>query len=253
MAERSGSLVRPTRMTILPARALISATAALVLAFLAAACGDDGSPATSRATTHACLGEDTHASAQPVLDLDLDDDGSADTLSYVPGTSTCGALLVATVDGTEHGVTIEDDLPVTADGSFAISVPGRVGDVAVIRQEHPRGGFQVTLLGWASGSLSSWNADGAPIFPFIATDALSTPLTATCTDGGFAITEARAHQPIGIAPAWDVHRTTYEVRGNRATKDAEEEVADNVLPDDLEVTYPELVEHVLFDDCRTSP
>ena len=65
-------------------------------------------------------------------------------------------------------------------------------------------------------------------------------------------TEAVAHEPVGIAPAWDIKQTTYAVDGTTVTKGATKEIADNVLPKDLEAKYPDLVKHSAFESCRAS-
>jgi hypothetical protein len=151
-------------------------------------CGSTADPdAVGTASNHACLDADARAKAVEVLRLDLDGDGKAEPVSYVPRTPTCAPLVIATVDGHAGSVPLDDDLPVVAARSFAITVPGRVGDLAVLRQEHPRGGFQIVLFSWSGGTVSTLNADDAPVFPFVATDVMETPLSARCVADGFDI------------------------------------------------------------------
>jgi hypothetical protein len=232
-------------------RKLALATAALPL-LVAAGCGDDGRgaahPRGQVASPAAC--PSTPAGAADVTSADLDGAGTADRIRYVPATGRCGPLLVATVGGRALSVALDDDLPVRAASSFSISVAGRDGDIAVVRQEHPRGGFQAHLYGYADGRPEELEVDDTPIFPFVATDTLSTPLTATCLDRGFEITQARAHQPVGAAPTWDIEQTTYTVDGNTVTKGATTEVADDVPDGQLSATYADLVQHRLFANCR---
>ena len=224
----------------------------LALLLLAAGCGDrnpvadDGhgqfaSPSTCASTV---------AGAAEVARVDLDGDGTADPIHAVPATGRCGPLLSAVVGGRQDTVALGEGLPVRAAGSFAISVPGRAGQVVMVLEQHPRGGFQAHLFGYAGGKLEELQVDGKPIFPFVATDTLSTPLAATCTEGGFEVTTAQAHQPIGVVPAWDIQRTTYELDGNAVTTNAITVVADNVLDGQLRRKYADLVHHRLFENCR---
>jgi hypothetical protein len=253
MAERLGSAARHTGMRT---RAAVVGLAAVGLLATTAGCGSTADPdavgTAPTATNQACLGADARAKAVQVLRVDLDGDGATDPVSYVPRTPTCVPLVLANVGGREGAVPLDDDLPVVPAHSFAITIPGRVGQVAVLQQEHPRGGFRTLLLGWSGGAVSTFDVDGAPVFPFVATDAPSTPLSASCTTQGFEITEARAHTPIGVLAAWDVYRTPYTVNGNTVTRGASTEIADNVLDRDLAKTYSDLVHHRLFTNCRVA-
>ena len=129
---------------------------------------------------------------------------------------------------------------------------GRTGDLVLLREEHPRGGFQAHLYGYAGGHLEELTVQGRPVLPFVATDVLTDPLSARCTDGGFEVLRARRHEPVGIVAAWDVFRTTYTVDGNRVHVGPTPKVADNVLDQDLPTRFPDLVGHALFEDCRVA-
>ena len=202
-------------------------------------------------SSDACQSAAANDHAVLVLRVDLDGDGASEEISYLPPTRQCAPMLAATVDGRDTATQLEDDLPVRAGGSFAITMPGHAGEVAVVRQEHPRGGFQLIVVGWARGTLASLEADRQPLFPFIATDVQTTPLSARCTGDGFEILAARTHQPVGVVPAWDIDRTTYTVDGNEVTMGPVTEVADNVLDAQLEKEYADLVHHRLFENCIT--
>jgi hypothetical protein len=225
----------------------------LLLGLLVGGCGNDaGGPGTTgTAPATACPSD--RADAVAVAKADLDGDGVKETIDYQQASTHCGPYLVVTVDGRATTAALDEDLPVRAGGSFAISVPGRTGDLAVLSQEHPRGGFQVVLAGWSAGTgLSTLNVDDRPIFPFVATDTLSTPLSASCTADGFEVTRATAHQPIGVVPAWDVERTAYTVNGTTVTSGGTTKVADNVLDRQLRTRYADLVHHRLFGNCRAT-
>jgi hypothetical protein len=250
MAERPRSPARPIGMVLPPARGAFVALVLLVPLVLAG-CGDDtvrspGAPVSSKSNSDCAP---SAVAPQPVANADLDADGTAETISYTAGSGACPATLSATVGGHEVATEIADPLPVTSADARAIAFPGRAGAVLAVAPQHPRGGFQLRLFGYADGKLAELTVDGQPIFPFVATDVTSTPLSATCTSAGFEVTEARPHQPIGVVPAWDLYRTTYSVAGNQVTRGATTELTGNVLPKQLRTKYGSLVDHSLFENC----
>lgn len=163
-----------------------------------------------------------------------------------------GPALSADVDGRAITAHVDGDLPVRDGDLQAVQIPGRTGEVLLVEQQHPRGGFQARLYGYADGNLAELTVDGEPIFPFVATDVLESPLSARCAPGGFEVTEARAHEPVGVVHAWDIDRTSYSVDGNTVTKGATTEIADNVLDEDLSKKYSDLVHYRLFENCRVA-
>jgi len=230
----------------------------LVLPLTVAGCGDDGASeqgktATSPTSTEtACVS--TEADPRD-LEADLDGDGAAETVSFHPadtGTRGCPAILDASVNGHDVSVAVDTDVTVDRGDVRAVRVPGRPGDLVLVLEQHPRGGFQAHLLGYSGGKFEELTVDGSPIFPFVATDVLTDPLSARCVDGGFEITRARPHEPIGIVPAWDVDRTTYALDGNTVTKGATTEIADNVLEKDFHRKYQALIDYALFAGCSTA-
>jgi hypothetical protein len=224
--------------------------ALLLVPFVLVGCGDDGGEAEGP------LGKDSSCNivSSPgvvrLMSLDLDGHGGREDLSYVPPQAGCAEGVAAAVGDGRFFVELHSGVSGAPSSAYAIHVPSRIGDIAVIRQDHPRGGFQVSLVGWVGGTLGLLESADRPLFPFVATDTSSTPLSASCTDDGFEITVAKAHQPIGVAPAWDVERTTYAVDGKAVTKGATSEVADNVLDRQLRTKYSDLVHHRLFENCR---
>jgi hypothetical protein len=229
---------------------LLAATLSLALA----GCGDLGDPGAgaggpeqSRLPSTGCTGRASPARTA----LDLDGDGAADEVrvdrAAVDG--RCRDALVAQVGGREVVAPLSGDLPVSARDLAAVAIPGRTGSLLLVRAQHPRGGFQAHLFGYAAGKLAELRAGGRPVFDFVATDTMSTPTAARCDGGGFAVLEARTHEPIGVAPAWDVFRTVYAVDGNTVTNGPTTEIADNVLDHDLQRRYPDLVDHDLCADC----
>jgi hypothetical protein len=231
----------------------------LTVPLVLAGCGDDttGGDASADTPPTTSTGGDScrerSDGAQASVSADLDGDGTQEEISYVPPGQQCPgrASLVADVDGDTVRAELSGDLPVTAGDLSAVRIPDRDGDVVLVTAQHPRGGFQAHLFGYADDTLAELTVDGKPVFPFVATDTLSSPLAARCIDGGFEVTQARAHEPVGVVPAWDVDRTTYTVDGITVTAGATAEVADNVLDDQLRSQYRSLVQHALFEDCRS--
>lgn len=251
MAERPGARPRRIGMRSGPIR---SAAPGLVvgLVLVLSGCGDDGgsesgTPSPSAATCAATAGEPA-----ATVTVDLDGDGTAETVDHVthPAGSGCPDVLTAEVRGQRVSARVDSDLPVRPEDLAVVRVPGRDGDLLLLTAQHPRGGFRAHLFGYADGEFAELTAGGAPLFDFIATDVLTTPTSATCQDGGFVVTQAKAHEPIGVVPAWDVFRTTYTVDGNEVTKGPTTEVADNVLDEQLHQQYAALVDYAFFEDCR---
>ena len=228
---------------------------ALVVPLVLAGCGDDGAdaepgPARSSSPTGPSLCPDSGDLGPVTRQADLDGDGSDEAIGYLDaGACPDGPALSADVDGHVVTVRVENELPVTRHDLKVVQIPGREGEVLLITPHHPRGGFQARLFGYADGELAELTVDGQPIFPFVATDVTTTPLSARCIPGGFELLEAEAHEPIGILAAWDVFRTAYRVDGNAVTKATRTEIADNVLDEELSREYRPLTKYRLFENC----
>jgi hypothetical protein len=136
--------------------------------------------------------------------------------------------------------------------TFRITVPGLPSPLLVTEQKHPRGGFQLRVFAPEKGTWTELEVDGHPLVPFIALDVKEHPLSIDCEDGGVVVTEAVPHEPHGVVFAWDVRRTSYAVDGAEVTAGTADEVADNVLPRQLEAKYPDLVRHTMFESCRAA-
>lgn len=226
--------------------------AGLLVALLLSGCGDEGAQRADRAgspsaSPGSCVPESE--ARGPVSTPDLDGDAAADFVEFVDHRD-CPGTFVAHVGEQNLVLAIEEDLPVAARDMHVVQIPGRVGEVLLVTVRHPRGGFQAHLLGYADGSFDDLNVDGNLVIGFVATDTSSSPVSASCVDGGFVVTEAVAHEPVGVVPAWDVFATAYAVQGNVVTKGPRAEVADNVLEAELETSYRALIGHRLFEDCR---
>jgi hypothetical protein len=223
----------------------------VVLPIVLAGCGDSDSADSDHPSDEASIVCTGHPGA-PAATIDLDGDGAGDAIRIdaAPLDGNCRDAVVADVGDKEVVAPLEYGLPVESGGLVGIRVPGRIGELLLITAHHPRGGFQAVLYGFSDGRLEELTVGNSGIFPFIATDATTDPISATCTGNGFEVTTARAHQPIGVVPAWDVFRTAYTVDGNTVTKGAPSKVADNVLDKELHRTYRPLTRYSLFANCR---
>ena len=222
----------------------------VVVPFLLAGCGDAGSPGSEPSpSTSACRG---HATAIPLVSADLDGDGRPDQVDFEPPGAGCPGGLTSSVPGLRRAPTVDWDASKAARDAAVVRVPGRTGDLVLLTEQHPRGGFRAHLYGYADGHLAELAVQGEPVLPFVATDVLTDPISARCTEGGFEVLHGRRHQPIGIVAAWDVFRTTYSVDGNTVRPGPTTEVADNVLEKDFATTYADLVRYALFENCRVA-
>jgi hypothetical protein len=183
---------------------------------------------------------------------DLDGDGTDEVVRLTRAAGECGPALVASAKSAEGAMWVTevsvDGPPVT--GAFAITVPGDDGQLLATRADHPRGGYQLRVYAAGDEALVELEADGGTLVPFVVTDVQEHPFSIDCADGGLVLTDAVLHEPIGVAPAWDVTRTTYAVDGTTVTAGATEEVADNVPTKQLGADYPELLAHAAFESCR---
>jgi len=188
-------------------------------------------------------------SARTIATADLDGDGQSEAIKLTAPDGDCASLLFAKLgEGFAHA-----QMPIGApplSEAFAVEVPGREGALLVTRQDHPRGGFQLRVYAAGADELVELKADDHPLVPFVALDVQEHPLSIDCTDGGVVLTEAVAHKPPGVVFAWDIQRTTYALEGAEVTAEETEEIADNVLPAQLEAKYPDLVDYAAFKSCR---
>lgn len=252
MRERLGRLARPRgmRMRLLGLVVVLP----LLMGAVLAGCGDEppvidgGKGQFASPSPTACA---RGAGEVPLARADLDGDGTPDELYYEPPSGPCpDGGLSSSVRDQRWGPLVDWDASGAARDAVVLHVPGRTGDLVLLRETHPRGGFQAHLYGYAGGHLDELTVQGRPVFPFVATDVLTDPLSARCTDAGFEVLHGRRHQPVGIVAAWDVYRTTYTVEGNTLHVGPTTKVADNVLDRDVTRKYHALVTYDLFGDCR---
>lgn len=187
--------------------------------------------------------------ARTVVTVDLDGDGRADPVRLTSSSSPCPDRIFAELGDVVVSTHVRVGSRLTA---YGVAVPSREGALLAVRSDHPRGGFQLGVYAASREALVELEVVGRPLLPFIALDVLEHPLSIDCADGGLVITEAVAHEPRGVAHAWDIKRTSYVVEGTAVNKGASSAIADNVLPDQLEAKYPELVRHSMFRSCRTA-
>jgi hypothetical protein len=187
--------------------------------------------------------------ARTLVRADIDGDGRAEAVRLTAADADCPDLLFAETEQGYLATRLPDGGPEVRN-AFAVQVPGHEGDVVVTRQDHPRGGYQLRLFAAGADDLGELEDGNGPLVPFVALDVDEHPFRVDCTDGGVALTEAVAHEPPGVLFAWDVRRTTYAVTGTEIGRTATREVADNVLPEQLDRKFPALKEHRAFASCR---
>ena len=186
----------------------------------------------------------------PEAPVDVDGDGRREMVMF-GAASQCGPAYLQAGNGDDPPrVTLPADAPPVT-GIFGVRVPGRDGELVVTRSTHPRGGFQLRVYAAEGARLVELQRGSEPLVPFVATDVQEHPLSVDCAEDALVVTEAVAHEPAGIAYAWDVRRTTYALDGVTLTAGPTQEIADNVLPAQLTRRWADLVDHTAFAGCRT--
>lgn len=228
-----------------------------LLAIVLAGCGDGEGDVTAEPTAAETSGgiqpcTPSPGAASELIDVDVDGDGKDDAIvleraSEPDDPCPTGPRLMVSVAGTGVPVPFDDSLPVTAADVRGVTVPGHTGELVLVVQNHPRGGFSAHLSSLADGSMRGVLSEDGALAPFVATDAPTAYVSARCTKTGIEITKAVAHQPVGVVPAWDVERTT--IPGTDLTEGVTEEVADNLRQGQFEGRFPELVRNSLFENC----
>ncbi|MFL6061697.1 MAG: hypothetical protein ACJ72E_10720 [Marmoricola sp.] len=226
-------------------RAGVAVLAAVLLS--AAACGSaskDSAPPSKGASGHVCA-----AIAADEVDVNLVGGGRTGTVGFAVATGAqCPARLIADSAVTDPSKSYEvalDDLPLARHGLRALTIPGRTGQLVLLVQTQPRGGYQAHLFGYADDRFEELEVDGHPVLPFVATDTGDTLLTARCEHGGVTVETAKSSGK----RTWDVARTPYLIEGNRVSPGTTVEIARDVSGVDLPKRYPDLVAGTLFADC----
>ncbi|MFL6133580.1 MAG: hypothetical protein ACJ72A_12280 [Nocardioidaceae bacterium] len=227
----------------------------VVLAMLVVAgCGSDSGSDPAEATGYrGCTTGDVAGQGKVVAKADLDGADGPETVRLIGATDRrCGNSLVADVGGRLVGTDVSR-LHLVPQGAKVVHLRGKAAaDLVLLWSEpHPRGGSQPRLFGLRSaGGLTEVTLDGQPVLPFVATDGGGSPMTATCTrSGGIAVWSAVAHEPPGIVLAWDVRRSTYDVRDGRAVAVGSSLVEEAAADPALRRSRPELFSGELFGGC----
>jgi hypothetical protein len=252
MAEPSETRVRPIAMK----RAAVVAAVLLVLT----GCGS-----TEKGSTDKTSGEDQqHGSAmvgdcsatsdqvtgaKTLVSADLDGDGTPEAVKLTRPGGDCSSTLFAKLGEGYVATVVPVDPPATS--AFAV-VPKSGGQLVVTEADHPRGGYQLRVYAAGTDKLVELQSDSQPLLPFVALDVKEHPWSIECSADGLVFTEAVAHEPVGVAAAWDIKQTAYTLDGTTLTRGATKEIADNVLPQDLDAKYPDLAKHSAFESCRAS-
>lgn len=223
-----------------------------------AACGPGGSGGSGAATGASSSSGSSGSSgatsgstacARPstvVARADLDHDGSPQDVRL------CGTALVATIGSRAARVDVRR-LRLTVDKARVVHLQG-AGDLVLVPSRHTTDGrFQPHLFGASRGGLGEVLFHGRPLLPRVSTAPGSPPLTAVCAPGGrVAVVSAEAHQPPGFVLAWDVTRTTYDVRDGVAVRSAVSVVENAAADPTLRREMPHLFDGSLFAGCGSA-
>jgi hypothetical protein len=239
-------------------RALAVVLATLVVAGCGSDPGPDPSSDPSSDPTQAtgyrgCRASDVAGHGMVVARADLDGTGGTEAVRLIGASDRrCRNSLVAVVEGRVVGTDVRP-LHLVPKRVQVVRLHGKAADLVLLwSQPHPRGGSQPHLFGLRdSGRLAEVTLDGRPVLPFVATDGGGSPMTATCTgSGGIAVFTAVAHEPPGIVLAWDVTRTTYDIRDGRAVAVGSSMVQEAAADPALRRSRPELFSGKLFVNCH---
>jgi hypothetical protein len=235
-------------------RAFVAALAVLVVAGCGSDTGSRARPGPGVAGSRGCTPQVVAERGKVVAAADLDGRGGREKVRLLgPADGRCGDSLVAVVDGRVAGVGVRR-LRLVSKGAQVVRLRGsEAADLVLLwSAPHPRGGAQPHLFSLGRANrLVEVTADGGPVLPFVATDGGGSPMTATCTpSGGIAVFTAVAHEPPGIVLAWDVTRTTYDIRGGRAVATGSGMVEQAAADPTLRRRRPDLFAGELFADCR---
>lgn len=200
----------------------------------ASAGADGGVPG---ATTVCSGGKPTTVAA------DLTGDGRDVELTFERYTN-CSPVF-GTTDGASTVSARVDDLPLAAHGLRALTVAGRSGQLVLLVQTQPRGGYQAHLFGYADGAFSELEVAGRPVLPFVSTDTGGSLLTARCAKDGVTVLAAKQ----ASKRTWDVSLTPYLIEGNRVTQGPTAAVDQGLSDVALRQKYPDLASGTLFADC----
>jgi hypothetical protein len=201
------------RRRSLPATALVL----LVLSALTG-CGAGEGPSTSDPGTASgspsvprCGGR-----ARPADGADLDGDGHAEEVRLTTG-GTCGDFVVAILDGRVSRAEVPGGLgPDTR--ATVVHRPGDGRDLLLVPAATTRSSvLQPRLYGAGPDGVTEVTAHGEAWLPELDATRAAAPREASCAPGGrVRVLSARASRPPGIVLAWDLTRTTYQVRGTDA-------------------------------------
>jgi hypothetical protein len=223
---------------------LLVATVVLCLGTLSACGSADDKPdaagndtPTPSDTVSVCMEDGAAADAK----VDLDGDGTSEDV-HANTAGKCPGAVSAEVDGNLVSASIKDATPVTS--VFGVSLEGHDGQLAVVRQDHPRGGYQLHVFALDGNKLTELTDGDQPLVPFVATDVRPISATVDCQGSTIVVDQAAA----GSGGAWDVRRTTYTVDGSTATKSGSTVVASNATPKKADQLMP--TGSAVFPSCR---
>jgi hypothetical protein len=245
--EPPGRGVRPTGM---PRRSLPATAPVLLVLAVLAGCGAGEGPSTpdpakasGQPSVHRC-----GVRGQPVEGADLDGDGHAEEVRLTTG-GTCGDSVVAILDGQVSRAEVPGGLaPARA---TVVHGPGDGRDLLLVRATTSRPGvLQPRLYGAGPDGVTEVTAHGEAWLPELDATRGAAPREASCAPGGrVRVLTARASRPPGIVLAWDLTRTTYQVRGTDAVVTGRRQVGRSLADPVLRRERPGLYDGRILTRC----
>jgi hypothetical protein len=207
---------RRVRPTVMPVPSAVTPLLLLVLLVLSGCGAAEDPPApggeegTRSPSAHPCRGR-----VVGVPGGDLDGDGRTDGVRLTTG-GRCGDEVVAAVDRRLTRAEVPGGLA-SARATVVHRAGGRPDLLLVHGRTSRPGRLQPRLYGVHAGALAEVTVSGAPWLPVLDATRGAAPREASCAAGGrVVVLTAQASRPPGIVLAWDLTRTTYDVRGTQA-------------------------------------
>jgi hypothetical protein len=231
-----------------------NAAGCLVLLLALSACGNGGStpdagesaPASSGPSAlGACTpGDAAITKARTLLTLDLDGDGVAEGVRLSAGAPCPGVVYAETRSGTVLG---EFDPMILSGEVRAVGLPEEPAQLLAATETHPRGGFQVHLIGLRGTRIVELLHDGAPLVPFVATDVPGPGTSTRCHSPGTFV--VRTATPAGQGERVVVRDQRYRIDDGAVTAGEPRVLAKGLSYGEVARRFPDVAGNRMLQGC----